>query len=350
MDRGTAIGGVVLNEDKQPIANARIVFSVSGSAPGASQDRERLTMMGNYHTEFADAVGRWKCSHVPEKFGRISFQPMHPDYQKQTFYSNVPESARYVGVTCIPEADFLKGNAEMILKRGLIVSGTVVDRAGRPIARAKIAQDHDFHGPENNAMTDESGRFRFQNARPKEMILTIEAEGYAPTNHSFTVSSQMQSLSFTLPPGNPLHVKVVDEQGNPIPKASAQFTADPMGRSRLGWVGRTSEEGEILWSSAPIQETYSLSASGYESEKLTLMADGSEKRVTLKKRSTVDGKSGTIVLVRVSDADTKEPLERFRVLFEQTRKEGTSLNTYSADPVQGRKGECRFRAQVRLCN
>ena len=45
------IGGSVINEQGEPIPDVRVVFSVSGSAPGASHDRERLTMMGDFATD-----------------------------------------------------------------------------------------------------------------------------------------------------------------------------------------------------------------------------------------------------------------------------------------------------------
>jgi hypothetical protein len=78
LTRGTSIGGVVVNEEGEPVPDVRVVFTVSGPSPGASHDRERLTMMGNYHDEVTDAQGQWRCDHVPQQFGMITYECLHP--------------------------------------------------------------------------------------------------------------------------------------------------------------------------------------------------------------------------------------------------------------------------------
>ena len=48
LERGTRIGGRVVNEQGEPVAGAKVIFSVSGAAPGgASHERERLSTANN---------------------------------------------------------------------------------------------------------------------------------------------------------------------------------------------------------------------------------------------------------------------------------------------------------------
>src|SRR5207244_4279862 len=114
--RGRPIGGVVLDEQDGPVPEARVVFSVSGPVPLRS--RERPTMMGNYHSELSGADGRWTCSHVPERFGMISFTPVHPLFQEKTWLPDSPESSSYINVERITDGDFLAAHALMRLTAG----------------------------------------------------------------------------------------------------------------------------------------------------------------------------------------------------------------------------------------
>jgi hypothetical protein len=67
LDPAVTIGGLVVDGQDAPVTGVRIVFSVSG--PTASRSRERLTMMGYYHTEVTGSDGRWSCRHVPPPSG-----------------------------------------------------------------------------------------------------------------------------------------------------------------------------------------------------------------------------------------------------------------------------------------
>src|SRR5260370_10333188 len=104
IDRPVTIGGTVMDEQDRPVPGVRVVFSVSGPSVGASRARERLTLMGNYHTEVTDARGRWSCNHVPARFGMIDYKPIHPQFQEKDYASDSPQSAAYVNVERISEA------------------------------------------------------------------------------------------------------------------------------------------------------------------------------------------------------------------------------------------------------
>ncbi len=344
LDRATPIGGLLQNENKEPIAGAIIMFSVNGPSPGAGRERERLTMMGNYHSETTDAEGRWRCNHVPKNFGPITWRPIHPEYQEEVFQCDSPGSS-LSNTRRLPASDFLAGTVVMVLKRGLKVEGVVADQEGRPVPGAKVTQDHKFRYAEAQTTTDERGHFLFQNGRAKELVLTVQAEGYAPTNFFTKPEPDMQALSFALPPGNLLRVQVVDDAGVPITTAVAEVSPDQLNFPRFWWVGKTTAPGQISWNSAPFQEEYQVSARGYEGpRKLKLVADGTDQRVVLKREST-RVQAETRVFVKVVDAVSKLPIESFKVLVDYTRiaTGGSSASTYSVGAATGREGEYKFK-------
>jgi hypothetical protein len=98
LDPAVTIGGLIQDEQNRPVADMRVVFSVSGPSVGATRARERLTMMGDYHTETTDAEGRWSCNHVPARFGMIDYKLVHPQFQEKTYQSDSPDSPNYINV------------------------------------------------------------------------------------------------------------------------------------------------------------------------------------------------------------------------------------------------------------
>jgi len=343
-DAAVEIGGLVLDDQDAPVPAMRIVFTVTGASPGASRSRERLTMMGNYHTEITDSSGRWRCDHVPRGFGIISYKLVHPEFQEKTYASDSPDSPRYVNVERIPEADFLAGRAVMRAQPGLTIAGKVTDESGSPVGGAKVTQSFDFTRPERSMVTDADGLFRFRNGQPRELSLTVQAAGLAPVVTSFVMNASVENLRFTLPPGHTLRGLVVDETGQPIADATVE-AASPSADSRTFFEGhaRTDRNGIFTWDSAPTRQEYAVYASGYESERrITLVADANAQRIQLKKMRTASVR----ILGQVLDADTKMPPSSVRVqIWETAVEHGAGLSTFTTRPEDA-AADGRFRLKT----
>ncbi|MBI3415427.1 MAG: sigma-70 family RNA polymerase sigma factor [Verrucomicrobia bacterium] len=330
LDSAVTIGGFVLDQQDAPISGARVVFSVSG--PVASLARERLTMMGDYHTEITGADGRWTCNHVPANFGKIDFKPVHPLFQAKRWVTDSPDMAAYLNVERIPEADFLAGRALMRLKPGLVIAGTVTDESGQPVAGARVTQNYDFHDSERSLVTSAEGSFQFRNGRSGTLSLTIQADNLAPVVTSMVLNASVDNLHVVLPAGQELLGRVVDETDQPIADASIE-PASPSSDSRtfFQWHVKADANGRFAWNAAPAVQEYAVSASGFESlRRVKLTADGSEQMIRLTRKLRL---ASVNVLGEVVDAATKRPPSGVRVQVLETQREANGKGFHSFTTV-----------------
>ena len=323
---GTNIGGRVVDSQNQPVQGARVVLSVSGvsvsgGAPGGSADRERLTLMGSYHSESTDAQGRWRCSHVPSRFGMIYYTVRHRDYLEATFVSNSPDAPdpqrlfSVKNVARVKEEDLLAANATMMLKPGLVVMGVVLDENGAAVTGAKITQDRFWGIPEYSVLSGPDGGFRLGNVTAQKLILTVQAEGYAPQDMIIDPRQPAEPTRFILNKGAVLLGRVTDESGQPIVGAGITVArAAPINNVRFQWKTETDEQGRFQWLTAPTTDTsYVVRAAGYENQDpILLKADGTEHPLLLPTSS----QAGSVrVSGKVLDRGTHQPIPTFRVLL-----------------------------------
>jgi len=93
-------------------------------------------------------------------------------------------------------------------------SGAAPEIVGVPELRYySIRRDNGYPTVE----TDTEGRFRFEAVELGELILTVEAEGYAPQYRRVTVVPDVGPQDVRLNPGRSVRGRVVSEQGDPLP-------------------------------------------------------------------------------------------------------------------------------------
>ncbi len=312
------IGATVVNETGDPVPGARVVFEVRHYlAPAKQLDRERLTMTSHYHVELTDSQGRWHCHHVPALFGMIQFNVTHPDYAPRLFGSAALGAATNHNVPYLAQADLRNETAVMPLARGATVGGVVVNETGAPIAGAKVTFDHQWAEPTASHITKEDGRFQFNNiprdsgpASPGTIcFLTVQADGYSPKDFRYKGSTPPAESRLVVHPGAELRGRVVDDDGDPVPKATIQVCSHSNVK-RFEWSTVTDADGRFIWHSAPAKpEFYVVEAAGYQAtSQIKLAADGTEHLIKLRTNPPPVVISGTAV-----DAATGRPLDRFEV-------------------------------------
>ena len=73
--------------------------------------------------------------------------------------------------------------------------------------------------------SEPDGSYQLTGCQPIMARVVVSAKGRAMELKEVRVESDMQPVDFTLKPGGKIRVRVVDKQGNPIPKPAYFFKA-----------------------------------------------------------------------------------------------------------------------------
>jgi RNA polymerase sigma factor (sigma-70 family) len=297
MPQGATVAGVVRDEAGKPIADARIEFDVPG---GNSEGQQENIQFGPDTAARTDTNGHWSCNMVPKDIDHVSLLITH---------TNHAETQAAIGLDA-PDAN----NSIITMPAGFTIAGAVTDLNGMAIPKAKVRQVRMNSEGEASQKTDALGNFAFKNMKAGELMLAVQAEGFAPAVKTLQVTGPVTSLQFQLGPGCLLRGHVVDENGNPVPHAQVNTERDRMAFRKIVWSAKTGAAGRFEWDSAPQEPlSYSFRAEGFESSDLSLVADGSDHEIKL--AHVQPGKSVIQITGTAVDADTGQPLDAFKVQF-----------------------------------
>jgi len=292
IEPGTSIGGIIKDKQGKPIEGAKVFLLVPGG-----NETERVAIRGQ--EEITDANGRWCCDIVPLELDDVWIRLTHPDYIDDEIY----------GLTPRPTIEKLRDmTGVMVMKKGLEVTGRVLDMNELPIKGASVAQGSDRFGSNYpSTKTDDEGRFKFTSVRPGDMVLTVQAKGYSPDLRQITVHEGIEPVEFLLKTGQTIRGRIVDTSGNPVSKAFV--AADTWrGHRSLDWRIETDAEGWFQWDDAPADEVIiDMGKQRYMSiRNYSMSASKKEYVITMHPPLRISGK--------VTDAETGEPIGRFDVL------------------------------------
>jgi hypothetical protein len=138
----------------------------------------------------------------------------HPDYASPVTYD----------LHKLPFEDLRAGKAELVMRKGIVVEGSVTDPQGQPVANALVKQfftkpGDDFGDPSLDSpsqTTDQQGRYQFPLGPSGHRVVVAAAPGYAPQSRRMTVTPDTRTVDFRLSPSELVRVRVVDEQGEPV--------------------------------------------------------------------------------------------------------------------------------------
>lgn len=222
LERGKAVRGQVVDPEGQPIEGAKI-YHISieepafwGTAewhPGLPSDEE------GEPAAISDASGRF------EVYGITDVGTHFLGARADGFGTGYADSVKMDAESVIP------------LPRHYVLSGKVLDGKGNPIEGASISmslmeETETEHGW-GNATSEEDGSYRFDPLPPGSWTLTLESAFGSITEQSVQLSEETEELDLVLPVQNPLLIKVVDQDGNPIQGVSVSLADSEGGHGHM---------------------------------------------------------------------------------------------------------------------
>ena len=329
MERGTTIGGKVVDKNGKPIRNANVRVSASGRRATRANPTSQSISDFNAKT---NAKGEWRCNVAPSKLTRVSLTLSHKRYVG---------GSRYTGVRSNLWPKLRDFSHVSVMERGYLIEGHVHGPDGKPVVGAVLALGNSPFGVGGRVprpKTDKNGAFRFENVKAGDTAITVLAKGLAPELRRIDVSEELDSVDFRLKKGKTIRFKVLDKNGKPIP--DARIVPDTwrghrtlLGLYSAGIPHTTDKNGRMVWTAAPHDEIrFDIYKRNYmRARDQAIKPRDKEYVITLPPALQISG--------RVIDAKTKKPIPKFKVIegirFRTTDR--TFFNRYRT--ADGRKGK-----------
>jgi RNA polymerase sigma factor (sigma-70 family) len=295
LESGWSVGGVVVDSAGTPVACAAIRPWIRfKKRPG---DASEMYVGSNLKT---DAAGKWRFESVPDSLGEVHVEIGHPGFRPL----RRPLTRAEFGLERGREPA-----ARILLDRGLTVTGRVTDEAGRPIAGALVRTK--FLNDIREARTDSDGTYTLVGCEPRTAKIVVSAKGRATDMKELRIDPDMGPVDFRMKPGGKVRVRVVDEQGKPIPRARIffQWWRGPFSYFEFNHVNQYADkDGVWVWNEAPLDEFKAdiCPPGGMELLQQPLTARDEEYVFRTHKALVISGK--------VVDAATKQPVKEFLVV------------------------------------
>lgn len=295
LDAGWSVGGVIVDVDAKPVPGVEVHPSIKfKKRPG---DDQELYVGASMKT---DAEGKWRFDSVPASMSEVHVRISHKIYR--------------------PEDRTLKRNefgidsgkaptAKIEVRPGLTVTGKVTDEAGQPIAGAQV-RTH-FSNDTREAKTGEDGTYQLIGCEPEMARILVFAKGRATDMQQVHVAEGMGPVDFKMKPGGKVRIRVIDEKGNPVPKARIFFQSwrGSHSYSEFGHINQYADKNGVWeWNEAPLDAFVAdiCRTGGMQLSMQSIVARDEEYVFRPPPELQI---TGTVV-----DAETKEPIKKFRVI------------------------------------
>jgi RNA polymerase sigma factor (sigma-70 family) len=320
LEPGLPIGGFVKDEQGQPVAGAEVMVGIKRGASMGPEIDSPQGGNGGFNGRFpsvtvkTDAVGRWRCSVLPqdaERDTRLWFRVSHVDY-----LSDWQGYSRRLSLKTARA-----GTEAFVMRPGLQVAGDAHDSHGQAVSGATVTLAYSpNHADFIRTTTDPAGRFVFAHVNDKtglgRFCVSVEAVGFSPAWKMLVSREGTPLLDFELTPGKPFTGRVLDSQGLPV--SGARVEPQWQECHFLDWKGTTDADGRFVWLSAPTEGEieFRVRKAGFlMATQRRAAAQAGAIKITLSPAIRVRGS--------VTDAKTGHPIPAFQVIEGETVGSGT---------------------------
>jgi beta-lactamase regulating signal transducer with metallopeptidase domain/thiol-disulfide isomerase/thioredoxin len=336
LPQGTIMGGIVKNENGQPIEGVRVM---------ARYDSGGIKLDDPFHhtldgTAVTDTEGRWKLDTVPPGDDvEVRLELSHGDYISDQPWFKLQKANKIT-------RQVLRGQtAAIVLQRGISVTGKVTDPAGKPIENAVVIWGEQPYWQQGSqeVLTNPEGVYRFPPLPAGPMRVTVAAEGWRPDSKEIELAPQNPPTDFSLQPGKHLRIRFVDRSGAPIPDVYVSIQrwrgAESLYNEKHPNVvdvkipRSANSDGVFEWSWAPDDAvTYRFGKAGFAETRTSITASENEYVQTMNPLLRVTGSVQDAVTGKPIDKFTAVPIIYFRPDFpfldrqHAVRKKGSQLS------------------------
>lgn len=359
LEKGITIGGIVRNEQDEPVTGAKVTLQTGSSGYEASA-REWIALNRDQFPVLTDGNGVWRCGFAPADLSGLAIHVEHSEYAPTHC---VTEDRNYLHETqIVPKAALLASSAVVVLSPGFPISGRITGPDGQPVARATVMLNSEsFGGRRQSVLSGSEGRFvlphcpimrlarstfsggdpdRFKSEDRWKAKLIVEADGLAPAIRKLFLEEPAPEFEIQLAKPAQVNGRVLDPDGQPIAAAHVVVHWQPEGETaaRQGaghfWRTQTDDHGNFALKSAPagLLKAY-ISKTGFVVGKVDIPADRTDSTFILAPSARL---SGTVL-----DAES-QPVGRFRVYLLDANNLEFVPRSGSRDVFFGKNGRYDF--------
>ena len=227
MDKGTTIGGFVVDESGEPIANAKVEVSIdSRESDGRGEVVVSRWLASGKDGCITDTQGYWSLSNVPSGYDhRIGLWLTHPGYVDDLDWRGINDTPQFTFEQLRDRV------ARTVMESGVKVSGVITDQNDNPVPKAMVVWgDNPYHNErDQETFTDKEGLYQLPPLAAGSTVLTVVAPGSAPQLRPIKLIGSSMTVNFKLKRGKTIRFSFVDADGNPIPQVRVNIA---------GWRGR----------------------------------------------------------------------------------------------------------------
>ncbi len=319
MSQGVAIGGVVTNALGDPIEGVEVLRDrPTGLVIGGDYAERALVWKSKAEEKLAvtDGSGRWTARCQWPSSRSVSLRLRHPDYADTVYSTEVTKAMEAEGRGHFVEfGELAENRSRLQINEGVAISGKIVSEAGKSLQGVTVACIDDLeilnwnpHTIRTLATTDAQGVFQFSHLPRKVVKLVVQAQGFVPAVRDLDLNGADESVfhHVMLETGETWEGAIRDNEGNPV--SGARITFEDWGPWKgVRWESESDNDGRFVWRDAPSNRfRVKVSKAGFMKRSRILQV-GQPAEFYLTRTLKISGK--------VIDAESKQPVERFRLYW-----------------------------------